>query len=100
MSGIHDRGGWPAGSIDQSEHVLEDWERRADALSQLLNRKGLRRTDESRRAIESMPPDEYENAKYYERWLFALETLMIEKGILTKDEIDQKMEHLDRTRGK
>ncbi|MEX2598024.1 MAG: ScnB-like protein, partial [Dehalococcoidia bacterium] len=75
------------------------WERRADALSQLLNRKGLRRTDESRRAIESMDPEAYQNARYYERWVFALETLLIEKGIVTKDEIDGKMETLDRERG-
>jgi hypothetical protein len=38
---VHDRGGWPeAGPIDRTEHSLEDWERRTDAMVQLLARPG------------------------------------------------------------
>ena len=88
----HDRGGWPNDDpIDQGEHEMLDWERRIDALNQVLGRKGLRSTDENRRAIESLEPDKYESLSYYERWTAALEILMVEKGILTTEEIDQKM---------
>ncbi len=96
MPRVHDRGGWPTDeSIDRSEHVHADWELRVDALHQVLGRKGLRSTDEMRRAIESLPPEEYESIGYYERWTAALEILLVEKGILTTEEIDRKMAQQD-----
>ena len=96
MPRVHDRGGWPTGEpIDRTEHQRSDWEARMDALHQVLGRKGLRSTDEMRRAIESLEPDLYESLSYYERWTAALEILMVEKGILTTEEIDQKMTQLE-----
>ena len=92
----HDRGGLPAARpIDRSEHELMDWEQRVDALHQVLGRKGIRSTDEMRRAIESLGPDTYEALSYYERWTAALEILMVEKGILSSGEISVKMADLD-----
>ena len=93
MPGVHDRGGWPdAGPINKSEHDLSMWEKRTDALLVLLSspNKQLIRVDELRRAIESLPPDAYEKLSYYERWITAIETLLLEKGVLTKEEIDRK----------
>ena len=96
MPRVHDRGGWPTDEpIDRSEHVHADWELRVDALHQVLGRKGLRSTDEMRRAIESLPTEEYESIGYYERWTAALEILLVEKGILTTEEIDRKMAQQD-----
>ena len=96
MPRVHDRGGWPTDEpIDRSHHAHADWELRVDALHQVLGRKGLRSTDEMRRAIESLPPEEYESIGYYERWTAALEILLVEKGILTTEEIDSKMAQLD-----
>jgi hypothetical protein len=46
--------------------------------------------DEMRCGIESMPPDQYEHASYYERWLFAIETNMTEKGVLSPGELDAR----------
>ena len=92
----HDRGGWPSGDpIDQTQHVMMDWERRVDALHQVLGRKGIRSTDEMRRAIESLEPDTYAALSYYEKWTAALEILMVEKGILSTEEIDRKVAELD-----
>ena len=73
--------------IDRSEHTLEDWEVLTDALVGALSRHGLMNVDELRRGIESMPPDEYERASYYERWLFSIETILTEKGVLTPGEL-------------
>ena len=96
MTRVHDRGGWPTDEpIDRADHAHADWELRVDALHQVLGRKGLRSTDEMRRAIESLPPEEYESIGYYERWTAALEILLVEKGILTTEEIDRKMAQLD-----
>jgi nitrile hydratase subunit beta len=47
--------------------------------------------DELRRGIESMPPGRYERASYYERWLFAIETNLTEKGLLAAGELDARV---------
>jgi hypothetical protein len=89
---VHDRGAWPADTpIDRSEHELADWELLTDALVSALSREGLMNVDEMRRGIESMPPDEYERASYYERWLFAAETILVEKGVLAPGELGQRL---------
>jgi nitrile hydratase len=90
--GHHDVGGLPgAGPIDQSDHVLSDWEILADAVNQALGARGVKRTDEMRRAREEMDSDAYRNMSYYERWIASIETILIEKGILTKEEIDENL---------
>jgi hypothetical protein len=93
MRRVHDRGGWPdAGPIDRSEHDYTMWEKRTDALMRLLTSHGVMRVDEMRRAIEAIEPGEYEQLGYYERWITAIERLMIEKGVLTREEIERKIE--------
>jgi Nitrile hydratase beta subunit len=90
---VHDRGGWPTEApIDRSEHELADWEVLVDALAGVLGRRGVMNVDELRRGIESMPPDEYERASYYERWLFSIETNLTEKGVLAPGELDRRIE--------
>ena len=89
--GVHDRGGVPTDEpIDRSEHPLEDWEVLTDALAGALSRRGLMNVDELRRGIESTPRDEYERASDYERWLFSMETLHTEKGVLAAGELDRR----------
>ncbi len=99
MTRVHDRGGWPgAGPINRAEHELSWWEKRTDALMKLMwsPERRVIRVDEMRRAIESMEPGQYEKASYYERWLHALEMLLIEKGVLTREEIERKVKELDK----
>ena len=90
---VHDRGGWPTEApINRSEHELADWELLMDALVGALGRRGVMNVDELRRSIESMPPERYERASYYERWLFAAETILTEKGVLDHGELDRRVE--------
>ncbi|MBV9006420.1 MAG: nitrile hydratase subunit beta [Solirubrobacterales bacterium] len=89
---VHDRGGWPTdASIDRTEHQLADWEVLTDALVGALGRAGVMNVDELRRGIESMPADEYERASYYERWLYSIEVILTEKGILAGGELDRSL---------
>lgn len=89
---VHDRGAWPTDApIDRTEHELGDWELLTDALVHALGSEGLMNVDELRRGIESMLPDEYERASYYERWLFAAETILVEKGALAPGELDRRL---------
>jgi hypothetical protein len=94
MRGHHDMGGLPAGPVDRNEHVKEAWEKRVDALARLLSEKKLRRVDEARRAIEALPPDAYDRMTYYERWMAATAQLLLERGVLTADELGRKMEEV------
>jgi nitrile hydratase subunit beta len=100
MARTHDMGGRPNDEpLNTQEHALADWEVLADAVAQALGGKGIRTTDESRRAMEDMPADEYLSLSYYERWVRGTEVLLKEKGILTQDEIDRKMAELEETWG-
>lgn len=89
---MHDIGGRPTSDpIDRTEHELEDWELLVDALVGALGRAGVMNVDELRRGIESMPPEEYERARYYERWLFSVETILVEKGVLEPGELEARL---------
>jgi hypothetical protein len=90
-------GGSPGGPIDKSPHEVEDWERLADAISSALGARGLQSTDEHRRAIESL--ESYRDLSYYERWVAATEKLLVEKGVLTGDEIDERAAEIERRWG-
>ena len=85
------------GPIDRSDHEVEDWERLADAVNYVLNAKGYKTTDEMRRAIESL--DRYRVMSYYERWAAAAELLVVEKDLLTGEEIDARAAELERRWG-
>ena len=90
---VHDRGGWPTEApIDRREHELADWEVLMDSLVGTLGQSGVMNVDELRRGIESMPLSEYETASYYERWLYSVETILTEKGVLAPGAVDAKLE--------
>lgn len=89
-------GGLPAEPVAVSEHRIELWEKRIDAILTLLSGKDHRviRVDELRRGIESLPPDAYDTMSYYERWIASVATILTEKGILTWDEINARIDEI------
>jgi nitrile hydratase len=92
MNGIHDMGGMDGfGTVvaEPNEPVFhEDWEKRVFALvNGVLGLIG-RNVDEFRHAIERIPPDRYLRSSYYERWLQAAETLLMEHGLVSAQELD------------
>jgi len=91
MRGSHDLGGLPAGQVDTAPQDPTFWEKQIDAMNMLLAQKGLRRTDENRRYVEMLGEDAYNTLTYYERWTAALARQLIDKGVLTQDEIDAKV---------
>jgi nitrile hydratase beta subunit len=91
MNGIHDMGGMHGFGpipIEPNEPVFHaDWEARALAIT--VGMGGWRRwnLDASRRAREEIPPATYLNYSYYERWIHALERIMVERGVVTEEEL-------------
>ena len=66
---ISDIGGLPEGPLDLSEHEPTMTERRIDAMMMLLRAKprSFWASDENRRTIESLEPETYKKAEYYEK---------------------------------
>ena len=87
-------GGSPGGPVDRSQHETEDWERLADAVTIVLDKKVIKTTDEHRRAQESL--ENYRELGYYERWVAATENLLVEKGIHTQAEVDERAAEIGR----
>ena len=98
--GPHDMGGLPAGPIDPAHHGEADWHRQATALGMALGpgKRGLIRVDERRRATEDLG-DAYPRLGYFDRSVQAGANLLIEKGVLTQDEIDCRMAEIKARRG-
>jgi nitrile hydratase subunit beta len=91
MNGVHDMGGMDGfGPVvpEQNEPVFHaDWERRAYALVGFARRAAQFNGDEFRHAIERIPPARYLASSYYERWLAAVETLLVERGVVTRADL-------------
>ena len=90
--GHHDMGGLPAGRVERTEHDYAPWERRVDAMAVLL--AGRIRVDERRKNIEALAPEDYDAMAYYERWVVALGQALIQRGLITTDELGRKMEEV------
>ena len=85
----HDMGGTPAGAVRPAEHDYEEWERRIDAMSVPLAKHI--KVDQRRRNIEAIPPAEYDAMAYYERWVWSLAQSLIQRGLITTEEMAKKM---------
>ena len=94
MNGVHDLGGMHGmGPIarEANEPVFHnEWERRVFGLMIATFAGGNYNVDEFRHGIERMDPAHYLESTYYEHWLHTLETLLIEKGAITRQELDAK----------
>ena len=92
MNSIHDMGGMHGMGrveIERDEPVFHaGWEARVLALQLACNFLGKWNIDMARYARERIPPAEYLAAGYYEKWLRGLETLLVEQGLVTANELE------------
>jgi hypothetical protein len=94
-AGAHDLGGQPAGPIDWAEHQAEPWQNLVTALMYLLrDHCHLAKTDEMRRAIEDLNPEDYRRLGYFDKWAVGVSTLVVEKGLMSRDEIERRVSDL------
>lgn len=93
----HDMGGLDAGPVTPSEHDYGPWEKRVDAICKLLgdDKRKILSTDELRRGIENLGPGAYDEMSYYERWIASCTETLLEKGVLTVDELGRKMAEIE-----
>jgi hypothetical protein len=91
MQRDHDLGGREAGPVERTEHDYALWEKRVDALMVLLYGRELMTVDELRRNIEDLGADAYNKLSYYERWIHAVTQTMIQRGVISIEELGRKM---------
>lgn len=72
---------------DGGEQFHEPWERSAFAVTLAAGGLGLWNIDQSRQMRESLHPAEYLRASYYEIWVKGLERLLLERGLVTAEEL-------------
>ena len=93
MDGMHDLGGQQGfGRVRHSPEAQAfhaPWEKRVNALVALAVKHGLLNMDEYRHAIERMEPRHYLSASYYERSMTGLASLCVEKGFVTREELER-----------
>jgi nitrile hydratase len=94
MDGMHDLGGRQGfGRVRytiNAQPFHDAWEVRVNSLYGFAVRQGIFNMDEYRHAIERMEPRHYLTASYYERSLTGLATLCVEKGVITKEELERR----------
>ena len=88
--GPQDIGGYTAGPVDTADHGMKFWERQANGLRSVLQRKKVLTTDELRRAAEELGT-RYSQLQYFEITTSALRTVLLEKGLITEAELQAKM---------
>ena len=91
MSRINDVGGMQGFAAIEEEldepPFHSDWEAHVFAINRALIGRGVYDLDEFRDAIEQMAPQHYLDSSYYEKWLHAISTLLVRKGVVSAEEI-------------
>lgn len=98
MNGVHDMGGMDGfGTVPKDSAAFHaDWEKTAYVMNKLLRLQGEYNIDEYRHSVERMDPAAYLGATYFERWFTGVEQLLLEKGVLEAEEIEQRLAALER----
>jgi nitrile hydratase subunit beta len=93
MNGGQDLGGMHGlGPIDPEPEAIEPvfhhpWEKRVFALTLATSALGRWSIDMGRHARERQHPADYMRNSYYENWLAGLEKLLVERGLVSAEEL-------------
>ena len=91
MNGVHDLGGAHGhGPVmaERNEPVFHaEWERRVMGMLFPVMASANFGVDEFRYGIEQMGQVNYLNTSYYEHWLSSMERLLLERGVVTSEEL-------------
>ncbi len=76
---------------EPAEPVFDaSWEGRVFGIGGIVTLQGLANTNTVRHAIERMDPAHYLGSPYFEHWLTAFATLLVEQGVLTREELEAR----------
>ncbi|WP_146587633.1 nitrile hydratase subunit beta [Puniceibacterium confluentis] len=92
MSRVHDMGGrFGDGPVlpepEGTAATPPVWHKRTLAITLACGALGAWPIDAARRARESLAPRDYMRFTYYEKWLAGLADLLVERGLVSRDEL-------------
>ena len=92
MDGIHDMGGMdgfgPIPIKNQGPVFHATWEARVWAMNTALGAWGEWNIDAGRYTLEQLDPALYLSSSYYQRWLYRTENLLVDHGLVSREEIE------------
>ena len=95
MDGVHDLGGMQGFGpveVEPDEPIFHDeWEARMFAVAGGALGAGGFNSPMFRHAIERMDPGHYLTSSYFEHWLTAVATLLVEEGMISRDDLDARV---------
>lgn len=92
---VNDLGGEPGPPLELAEHVMLPWEKRCHALLECLNIRRHVSTEEKRRGVEDMGATIYAALTYYEKWVMSATNTLLNKGLITSDELAAKVREVE-----
>lgn len=98
MDGVHDLGGLeglgPVNPTKEGEepNFYSEWEKAVFAMLVPALLAGIN-LDEFRHGIEKLHPVDYLSSRYYEHWLHTIEHGLLEKGVISAEELEQRTRH-------
>ncbi len=94
MNGVHDLGGMHGfGPIEREPNeptFHADWEKAVLTMNLVGMARRLYNIDEFRHGVERMGQADYLTSSYYEHWLASISTLLVEKGVIGRDELEAR----------
>jgi len=91
MNGAHDMGGMHGFGpivVEADEPIFHaEWERDVAGTVLALIGSGRMAVDQLRRNIERQPPPQYLSNSYYENWLHSVTAMVLEAGLVTREEL-------------
>ncbi|WP_288879946.1 SH3-like domain-containing protein [Pedobacter panaciterrae] len=81
------------------ERELFPWEKRCHALLDVLDYHKIVNTEEKRRGTENMGSEMAGKLTYYEKWIVSASNNLLQKGLVTPDEIARKTREVARRYG-
>ncbi|MFD0361992.1 hypothetical protein ACFQZZ_11115 [Nocardia sp. GCM10030253] len=91
---LHDVGGQPDVPIEYKEKDEEPWEMNTYVTCECLGWRGMWNSEERRRAENDLGATLYFGLPYYARWATVAAKVMINKGLITPDELSAKLDEV------
>src|SRR5579862_4416839 len=86
MGGMHGMG--PIRREKDEPVFHQVWEGRVYAINRAMGPWGKWNIDASRYGIEILPPVDYLRMSYYEKWLARTSELLVNRGLVTREEME------------
>jgi nitrile hydratase subunit beta len=94
MDGVHDLGGMHGfGPVEREANeppFHARWEAAVYAIMRASLGQGLYNLDEFRHGVERMDPAHYLRSGYYEHWLDGIARVLVEKGVISREELEAR----------